>query len=400
MSKYSSYDNLSITSHNTLYDVLHVPRSASTWDIKAAYKKLAMEYHPDKTNGDPDKTEAFKTVAHAYTILSDTQKRLDYDTMGNAYPTASQLHVDVSMEHLDDLLDDVFAEITSRFMMDPEGAPFVLDPSGTTGEGDFPFSHMFQRQWIQNDLDTTGGTDVAPEEVTVTVSLEEVYHGCRKSIDYTITDACCACNTADPSVRCLECKGGNKGCTSCGGNGVWYAKPCTLCHGKRAVRSPRQLHVHIPRGVPNGYRFAMKDKGSILVPACNYADLVVVISYDIPPHIHIDAPSGNITCALDVSLVDVICGFHKTLCLYGEDLVLDCSRGCPQAHLPLVFKGKGLPHYKTEGCYGDLVVPLCVRFPAEKTMKKLQPIFETLFHRKSKDQVQGITPQPPPPAAL
>src|SRR2546421_2526552 len=249
----------------TLYATLGVKKGASADEIKKAYRKLAAKYHPDKNPGDAAAEERFKEVQNAYDVLSDTEKRKQYDTFGSA---------------------------NGRRGADPSdfnfGGNFNINDLGDLGD---LFGGFFNR----------GGTRArrpAPErgadiEAIVNLSFEDSLRGLETKIPVEVTTACreCGGTGAEPGtspVICPECHGRgvvsesqglfalSQPCPRCRGNGTVVEKPCRKCHGSGRERRTKRYTVKIPAGVKDGTRIKLRGKGEPGENGGANGDLVVV----------------------------------------------------------------------------------------------------------------------------
>ena len=360
------------TNDESLYDILGVPNNANADDIKKQYRKLAMEYHPDKNQGNKDKEERFKTIVHAYGILSDENKRKDYDAFGRAdQPT---------LENIDDLLNDMFSDFVTFHVFD--------DHNGFDMKSNCGFTHVFS-----NGVTRSRSKTPDPEYIDVVVSLHDIYHGCRKTLEYDILDACSYCHPSmvQPDsrdvIKCMSCFG--KGfiawapCTVCNGRGFCQRNTtqCKNCLGNQYVKLVRTVNVHVPKGVHDKYQFILRGKGSYDSEAGHYKDVIVIVSHNLPPHITCDT-NGTIHVLASIPFVDLVCGFSYTCELYNGPFTIVCPSFITPNE-PLKIAKKGLPKYKDPSeDTGDLYFNFEVIYPTFKVMNKMKPIFEKLFKKE------------------
>lgn len=378
----------------SLYDVLGVARDAGEDEIKKAYRKLALKYHPDKnTDNRADAEERFKRITEAYTVLSDQQKRKNYDQFGTVEDMPQ-------MGDFNDILRNVFGGM-SPF---GEGGP----PGGGAGPG---FSFMF------GGMDPFGGggpqrhhhhqhhqhVDTANLEVT----LNEVYNGNTKRVEYDIIDQCHQCNgcgAQDPSdiIKCMRCNGeghvmqqlgpffmSKSTCNSCFGNGTMIKnnRQCPHCKGEKQCRYKKTFKVEIPKGIPNRFNYKLDGKGSYNKITKSHSDLVLVFVYKLPNNTTID-DHGNITYTTDIKLEELLCGFAKDVDLYGKTFTLH-SQGYFNPIKEHKFEDKGLPVYKKTR-YGDLMVKFNVSYPDDDKIAKYRDVFGKVFKREE-EQVDTAT---------
>src|ERR671932_1081547 len=239
----------------TLYDTLGVPKSASTDEIKKAYRKLAAKYHPDKNPGDASAEERFKDVQNAYDTLSDPGKRKAYDQFGTA---------------------------NGRPGFDPRdfnfrgGGNFRVEDLGDLGDLFGGLGGLFGRGGTRTRRpQPERGPDV---EAVVNVSFEDSLRGLETKIPVDVTTACRECGGTGAApvtspVICPECHGRgvisesqglfalSQPCPRCRGNGTVVEKPCPHCNGTGRERRTKRFNVKIPAGVKDGTRIRLKGKG-------------------------------------------------------------------------------------------------------------------------------------------
>jgi DnaJ-class molecular chaperone len=324
-----------------LYDVLGVETNASQDEIKKAYRKAAINNHPDK-GGD---AEMFKKISEAYAVLSDDEKRKMYDMTGN---------VDGSMGGggMPDI-NELF-----RGMFGGMGMSGMSGMSGMFGEG-------FRQ---------------AADEITCPVSLQEVYHGCIKKIELDVMDVCTQCSgrgAVDPKdiIRCMTCQGSGvmqqrmgpfitqSTCNSCFGQKTTIKtnKACNQCKGKKIHPGKRNLKIEVPKGISNGFQYNVTNKGHYNTENQKNNDLIITFQYINQPNTVI-ADHYNILYKMDISIEDVLCGFSKMINIYGVPLTIVSTKFFnPQS--PQTFKGKGLPKKHGEG---DLIVTFNVVYTIER----------------------------------
>jgi molecular chaperone DnaJ len=327
--------------HVDYYEVLSVSREATDEEIKKAYRKLALQYHPDRNPGDRKAEEKFKEINEAYEVLSDAQKRHHYERFGNAGDTGSVFDFGFQGN-----FDSVFNDLFSDF-----------------------FGNQRPRQRKGNDL-----------RYNLTIEFEEAVFGGEKEIEIPKEVKCPACNGSrvEPGhepILCKQCGGTgqvrqshgfftiNRTCEHCGGEGRIIKNPCKSCKGKGSVRTKRKLKVKIPPGVDNNTRLKLRGEGMQEFGDTIPGDLFVVLH--VKEHPLFERAGDDIVVQVDV-------GF-PLLCLGGEimiptiegESVLKISPGTQQGK---VFRLKGLGVNKSHSYgRGDQLVYLNIVIPSELT---------------------------------
>ena len=229
------------------YDVLGVTKAASKDEIKKAYRKLALKFHPDKTKGDKTSEEKFKEGSEAYHILSDEKRKANYDQFGHA---AFEGAGGGSGQGFGGFDTSSFSDIFEDFFSDFGGGG---SPRRSNNRG--------------NDL-----------RYDVSINLEEAYKGIEKNVRYTTYKSCSSCSGSGAAkgskpVRCDYCSGKGKvrtnqgfftvqqTCPKCSGQGEMISEPCNTCSGSSKVQTNENVTVKIPKGVDDGTRIRVSGKG-------------------------------------------------------------------------------------------------------------------------------------------
>lgn len=349
------------------YDILGISKSCSQDDIKKAYRVKAMENHPDRNPDDKCATERFQKITEAYNILGDPEKRNKYDN-GYDFSNEGGGGPDIS-----DIFQNMFG-------------------GGGPGHGN-PFSQMFGGMF--------GGQQHQQKQANIIhcdVTLDEVFNGTTKKIDYEIINICQSCNGCgadDPKhvIKCMNCNGlgmqtqrlgpmlMQSTCGACFGNGtiIKNNKKCKNCDGKKESTYKKSFKMEVPKGIPDNFQHKMDGKGSFNMQIKQYNDLIIVFHYVNVPNTTIDAES-NITISIDIKLEDILCGFQKVISPYGVDLTI-YSSGYFNPTNPITFKGKGLPVFKKQ-TQGNLNVNFKVIYSDDRTsIQKYQDVFYKIFKR-------------------
>jgi molecular chaperone DnaJ len=371
-----------------LYDVLGVSPSSSQDDIKKAYKKMAMKYHPDK-GGDDDRKEReekFKEISEAYTVLSDADKRKQYDTFGTFEHGAG-----MGAFNMNDIFNDLFG--------------------GGAGGPDFGFSKMFfggQGFGGPGGHHRNGG---AVDTINVFVSLADIKHGATKKVQYEIVEKCEGCNgvgAKDPSdiIQCNTCMGAGvitqamapfmitqMQCPSCGGAGktIKPSKACESCNGGKIRYVKRSIDVKIPPGVPNQYVHTIHGKGSFDTHTARHFDLALRFQHRVDDGYQIHYETNDVSCTVILSIDDVFCGFTKPIHLYGKTFKL-VQTGVLNPNKQLRIRGMGLPPFKGTSGHkrtGDLILGFHVDYTDVERLQKHQVALCTMFKRELQKKDEG-----------
>ena len=358
------------------YKILGVERSATADEIKRAYKKVAIKYHPDRNPGDKEAEEKFKQAAEAYDVLRDPDKRARYDQFGFSGVENGAGGFDFNgagFSNLNDILRDLFG-----------GAGF----GGFGGFSGFGGGNQGtqKRSYRGRDIRTS-----------VTLTLEEIANGCEKDVTIERSRPCADCggkgtkNSSDIKT-CPTCKGQGQvqsvsnslfgrtitynTCPQCNGEGQIVSNPCRSCNGSGLVRKRETVRVKIPAGVENGMQINVRGEGHAAPHNGVNGDLLVVIKEVEHPELKRDG--NNLFYTRIISVMDAMLGCEISVpCLDGNYKVkLEAGT---QSGTVVKLRGKGLPSVQGYGSgRGDLYVKILVWIPRKlsrderKTMEKMQ----------------------------
>ncbi len=345
------------------YEVLGVERGADAQTIKSAYRKLAMQYHPDRNPGDGEAEARFKEVGEAYAVLSDADKRAAYDRMGHA-----------------------------AFQNGGGGqGPFGAGFGG--GAADFAdiFEQVFGDAFGGRRARRTGPARGADLRYDLEITLEDAFNGKDTTIRVPTTVTCSSCNGngAEPGTdvtTCETCAGQGRirrqqgfftmeqTCPTCGGRGQYVETPCRECDGVGRVRQTRELKVEIPPGVEDGMRIRLAGEGEAGVRGGPRGDLYIFIS--IRPHEIFERDGPNLYCRATVPMV--------TAALGGGIEVPTIEGGRAEMRIPdgsqtgkrMRLRGKGMTRLKAGGARGDMFVELFVETPRNLTERQRELLAE------------------------
>jgi molecular chaperone DnaJ len=352
------------------YEVLGVSRDSSPEEIKKAYRKKAIKYHPDKNPDNKEAEDKFKEAAEAYEILSEPQKKQRYDQFGHAGMGGSQGGFgghDMSMDDIFSMFGDIFGG----------------GGGGFGGFGGFGQSGRSQRVNRGSNL-----------RVKVKLSLKEIAYGADKKIKvkkYVSCDTCSGTGAKGQSgfSTCSTCNGSGQvtrisntflgqmqtasACPSCGGEGKIISDKCTSCHGEGIVKGEEVLTLKIPAGVAEGMQLSVSGKGNAARRGGIPGDLLVVIYEEQHPELIRD--ENDLVYSLFMSFPELALGTTAEIpTIEGKVKVKIESGTQPQKILRL--RGKGLPDVNGYG-RGDLLVKIHVWIP-KKLSAEEKKILESI----------------------
>lgn len=325
----------------TLYEDLGVDRDANDDDIRRAYRKLALKYHPDK-NSEADATDTFRRITHAYEVLTTPEKRRHYDQFGTIdHNSSDQRHQSAT------------------------------DPSS--------FFHDFHQDVLRQMFGNHVNTNVPAHErereticATVRVSLPELRHGCTRRVTFSARDVCARCK--GNVAPCTTCRSSGRVvqqifplfvvetlCPACGGAGV-SSGACGACGGCGLVNAEKSVDVRVAPGVAHGEQVHIRNVRNVNPKIDPHVDIIVNIEHDLPPGCRVDSATGDVTWPVSLDVRDVFCGFDTSTAPYGEPLKLFARTGYVCPNIPRRWAGMGLR--RTDGGqHGDLLVVFNVSFP-------------------------------------
>ena len=359
------------------YEVLGVDKSASADEIKKAYRKLAIKYHPDKNPGNKEAEEKFKEAAEAYSVLSDADKKAKYDQFGHAGVDGAGPDFSGGFGNLNDILNDLFG-----------GAFGGGFGGGFGGFGGFGSGQRRERVYRGRDI-----------RVRVKLTLEEIARGVEKEISIEKNVPCPDCggrgarNSSDIKT-CPACNGTGQvqrvvnsflgqtvtysTCQQCGGEGKVISNPCHTCNGTGLVRQRETIKVKIPAGVEAGMQMTVQGEGHAAKNNGINGDLLVVIEEQEHPDFRREG--SNLLYTKVISVVDAMLGCEVDIpCLDGKQKI-KVEPGT-QSGTVTRLRGKGLPSVNSYGT-GDLYVKIAVWIP-KKLTKEEKALFESMRHNES-----------------
>lgn len=356
------------------YEVLGVPRNASTDQIKKAFRGLARQYHPD-VNKEPDAEKKFKEINEAYEVLADDQKRARYDRFGHAgvqgAAGAGAGYGGFTSTDFADIFDDFFTS-------------FMGGRQGATRRG------------------PRRGENIA---VDVTLDFTEAAFGVDKDIEYYRLEHCDVCDGSgaregSQPVTCPECNGAGEvrrvtqtfvgsvvrvtPCPRCGGTGTVVNNPCTACDGAGRRQQKTRQNIHIPAGVHDGLRMQIRGEGDVGEPGATPGNLFVNIH--VKEHEYFKRRDHDIILDISVNVAQAALGDKVTVPTLDGEVDMTITPGT-QTGKVFRLRGKGVPRLRSDGTSsgrGDQLVYVTVETPTKLTERQ-RKLFEELAETLGKD---------------
>lgn len=353
------------------YEILEVPKTASADEIKKAYRKKAIQYHPDKNPGDKVSEEKFKEAAEAYEVLSDDQKRQRYDQYGHAGVGGASGGGGFGGASMN--MEDIFSHFGDIF-----GGHFG-------GFGGFGGSQRGGGQRVRR------GSDL---RVKVKLNLSEIATGVEKKIKVKKYVSCSHCNGTGAAlgsqpVSCNTCHGSGRvtrvqqtilgqmqtasECPTCGGDGKIVKDKCTYCAGEGIVREDEVISINIPAGVMEGMQLSMNGKGNAARRGGANGDLLVLIEEE--PHPELIRDENDLIYNLLLTVPMAIMGGSVEVPTVDGKVKVTINQGTQPGKV-LRLRGKGLPSVNRYGT-GDLLINVGVYIP-ENLNKEEKLLIEKL----------------------
>ncbi len=346
-----------MASKQDFYELLGVGRDADPETLKKAYRKLAMQYHPDRNPGDSACEHKFKEINEAYDVLKDDEKRAAYDRFGHA----------------------------------------AFENGGGRSSDGFNFSSGFADIFDEMFGEFTGGrrggnaaTRGADLRYNLEITLEEAFHGKQATIRVPNSAACEECAGSGAAkgskpVSCPTCHGRGKiraqqgfftierTCPACHGVGRVIENPCRSCQGQGRVRREKTLSVNIPAGVEDGTRIRLSGEGEAGLRNGPPGDLYIFLS--IAPHRFFQRDGANIYCRVPINMVSAaLGGSFEVPCVDGSRAKVNVPAGTQSGH-QFRLKAKGMSVMRS-GSRGDMYIQAAVETPVNLTKKQRELLAE------------------------
>ena len=358
------------------YEVLSVSRDANDQELKTAYRKLAMQYHPDRNPGDHAAEEKFKECSEAYQVLSDPEKRAAYDRYGHA-----------------------------AFNGGGGGNPFTGGGFGGAQDLGDIFGDLFGEMFNMGGSNRTAsrvqrGRDLRYD---LTLEFEEAVFGIEKEITIRRMETCNDCKGSGAAkgkaaATCTQCGGRGqqrfqqgffsvaRTCTVCGGTGTLIVDPCTTCRGETRVQTEHKILVKVPAGVEQDTRIRYQGEGESGKFSGPAGDLYVVLN--VKAHKFFERDGDNLHCVMPISFPQAALGTELDIQTLEGPATIKIPEGT-QSGREFKLRGKGVPHLNAHG-KGDLIVEIRVQTPT-----KLNRAQKDLLRQLSDTMIVENTPTSP-----
>lgn len=358
------------------YEVLGVDKGADAGALKSAYRKMAMKYHPDRNQGDPDAETRFKEVNEAYEVLKDDQKRGAYDRFGHA-------------------------------AFEQGGGGFG---GGAGGAGFSGFTDIFEEMF--GDFMGGGGGRRGGQQASrgadlrynLEISLEDAYHGRQVEVHVPTSIACEACDGtgaaegASPKT-CGTCHGHGKvraqqgfftierTCPTCQGQGTVIDDPCRVCNGSGRQTKEKKLSVNVPKGVEDGTRIRLAGEGEAGLRGAPAGDLYIFIS--VSPHRIFQRDGANVFCRVPISMADAALGSEIEVPSIDGGRTKVKVPGGTQTGQQFRLRNKGMSILRSPG-RGDMYIEIAVETPVNLSKRQKELLEE---FRKTGGEGKSTNPE-------
>jgi len=341
------------------YEVLGVQRTCTEVDLKSAYRKLAMQFHPDRNPDNPEAEDKFKEASEAYSVLSDTDKRASYDRFGHSGANGGGFS---GYEQVD--LNDIFGDLFSDF--------FTGNMGGAAGG--------------RRRNRTQRGSDLRED---LELTFEEAVFGIKVPVQVRRNEVCKECDGSGvapgkkPST-CQTCSGRgqlryqqgffsvSRTCMECSGSGQIITDPCIKCRGGGRVLKERSIEVKVPAGVEDGTRIRYPEQGEAGLNGGPSGDLYIVLH--VKKHPFFERDGQDLHCEVPISFPQASIGAEIAVPTLNGEHNLKVPEGTQSGDV-FRIKSKGVPNLNSGG-KGDLLITIRVQTPTRLTKRQRELLNE------------------------
>lgn len=355
------------------YEILGVGKSASQDEIKKAYRKLAMQFHPDRNPGNKESEEKFKEAAEAYEVLSNDDKRSKYDRYGHSGLKGGQDF------HSYQNVNDIFSHFSDIF--------------GSSFGGSSIFDEFFGGGTSQRSRQRSTGTPGSDLKVTLRLTLEEIAAGTTKKVKIKKYNVCETCGGSGAKSSagfktCSLCNGTGEirqvsksifgqfvniaACSNCGGTGKVISDPCIKCSGDGRVYNETTIKINVPAGVYDNSYMSLRGEGNAGKNGGPAGDIIVV--FEELPHEYFSRDGDNIVYELYVSFPEAVLGTEIEVPTLNGKAKLKIEPGTQPGKF-LKMREKGIQHLNSHGA-GDQLVKINIHVPKNVSSKEKEMLKE------------------------
>lgn len=351
------------------YDVLGIGKSASQDEIKKAYRKLAMQFHPDRNPGDKQAEENFKEAAEAYEVLSSDEKRAKYDRYGH-----SGLKGDPSFQGFSNV-NDIFSHFSDIF------------------GGSSIFDEFFGGTQQQRSRQRTSGQPGSDLKISLKLTLEEIATGTTKKVKIKKYNRCSSCSgsgakSSSSFKTCSVCNGTGEirqvsrsifgqfvniaPCNNCSGTGKIISEPCTTCSGDGRIQDESTIKINVPAGVFDGNYMTLRGEGNAGKNGGSAGDIIVL--FEELHHQFFTRDGDNVIHELFISYPEAVLGTEVEVPTLNGRAKLKIEAGTQPGKF-LKMREKGIQHLNSHGA-GDQLVKINIHVPKNVTAKEKEMLKE------------------------
>ncbi|MDP2035921.1 MAG: molecular chaperone DnaJ [Ignavibacteria bacterium] len=355
------------------YEILGVGKNATADELKKAYRKLAMQFHPDRNQGDKEAEEKFKEAAEAYEVLSNADKKAKYDRYGHSGLRGGEDF------HSYQNVNDIFSNFSDIFGSAFGGSSIFDDFFGGSSSGR-------SRQRSQGQP----GTDL---KITLKLSLEEIAAGTTKKVKIKKQNKCTTCSgtgakSSSSFKTCSVCNGTGEvrqvsrsifgqfvniaPCNNCNGTGKIIGEPCTTCKGDGRVQDESTIKISVPAGVMDGNYMTLRGEGNAGKQGGPAGDIIVI--FEEIPHIYFTRDGDNVIYDLYISYTEAVLGTEVEVPTLNGKAKLKIESGTPAGKY-LKMREKGIQHLNSHGA-GDQLVRINIHVPKNVSAKEKELLKE------------------------